>query len=88
MLTKDKIDRFKDIARELITKEYLGIPNIGKDKEYEDELTNAGADYLVSVFMNKQDLCTKETLLDVMSKRDVQYKSKILPILLYPFSQP
>jgi hypothetical protein len=88
MLTKSKQDRFKDIARELITKEYLGTPNIGKDIEYEDELTNAGAEYLVSIFMNTQDLCTKETLLDVMSKRDIEHKSKILPILLYPFSQP
>ena len=83
MLTKNKIDKFNAIARELITKEYLGIPNMGIDTEYEEELTNAGAEYLVSIFMNTHDLCTKkETLLDVMSKRDIEHKSNILKLLL------
>ena len=63
-------------------KEYLGIPHMGIDKEYEDELAEAGADYLVSVFMNTQDLCTnKETLLNIMSRRDIQYESNILRLM-------
>lgn len=55
---------------------------MGIDKEYEDELAEAGADYLVSVFMNTQDLCTnKETLLNIMSRRDIQYESNILRLM-------
>ena len=83
MLTKEKREKFKEISRELIVKEYLGIPNIGSDVEYEKELEDAGADYLVSVFMNTQDLCTnKETLLNIMSRRDIQYESNILKLIL------
>lgn len=75
MINKDK---FLSIAR-VYTKEYMGIEEYGKDIEYEDELTNAFADYLVSIFVNRDNLCTnKETLLNIMSQRDIKYKSNII----------
>ena len=80
MLTQNKIDKFKEISKELITKEYLGIPNMGVDADYEDELTNAGADYLISIFY-KTDEC-KDNLLKVMKKKDIKYKSNILQLVL------
>lgn len=80
MLTQSKIDKFKEISKELITKEYLGIPNMGIDTEYEEELTNAGADYLISIFY-KTDEC-KDKLLKVMKKKDIKYKSNILQLVL------
>lgn len=83
MTPSDKKDRFKAIAQELITKEYLGIVEYGKDPEYEKELTDAATDYLISVFTNTQDLCTnKETLLNIMNRRDIKYKSNILKVML------
>lgn len=83
MLTKEKQKKFKEIARELIVQEYLGVDGYGLDKEYEDEMTEAGADYLVSVFMNTQDLCTKkEPLLNIMNKREIKHKSNILKLIL------
>lgn len=80
MTTKQKLDKFKEISKELIVKEYLGTPNIGKDIEYEEELTNAGADYLMSVFYQTGD--GKKELLDVMNKKDIKYKSNILQFVL------
>lgn len=80
MTTKQKLDRFKEISKELIVKEYLGTPNIGKDIEYEEELTNAGADYLMSVFYQTGD--GKKELLEVMNKKDIKYKSNILQLVL------
>ena len=80
MTTKQKLDKFKEISKELIVKEYLGTPNIGKDIEYEEELTNAGADYLMSVFYQTGD--GKKELLEVMNKKDVKYKSNILQFVL------
>lgn len=80
MTTKQKLDKFKEISKELIVKEYLGTPNIGKDIEYEEELTNAGADYLMSVFYQTGD--GKKELLEVMNKKDVKYKSNILQLVL------
>ena len=75
MINKDK---FLSIAR-VYTKEYMGIEEYGKDIEYEDILTEAFADYLVSIFMNRDNLCTnKETLLNIMSQRDIKYKSNII----------
>jgi hypothetical protein len=80
MTTKQKLDKFKEISKELIVKEYLGTPNIGKDIEYEEELTNAGADYLMSVFYQTGD--GKKVLLEVMKKKDIKYKSNILQLVL------
>lgn len=80
MTTKQKLDKFKEISKELIVKEYLGTPNIGKDIEYEEELTNAGADYLMSVFYQTGD--GKKELLEVMKKKDIKYKSNILQLVL------
>lgn len=75
MINKDK---FLSIAR-VYTKEYMGIEEYGKDIEYEDILTKAFADYLVSIFVNRDNLCTnKETLLNIMSQRDIKYKSNII----------
>lgn len=80
MTTKQKLDKFKEISKELIVKEYLGTPNMGKDIEYEEELTNAGADYLMSVFYQTGD--GKKELLEVMKKKDIKYKSNILQLVL------
>lgn len=80
MTTKQKLDKFKEISKELIVKEYLGTPNMGKDIEYEEELTNAGADYLMSVFYQTGD--GKKELLEVMNKKDIKYKSNILQLVL------
>lgn len=80
MTTKQKLDKFKEISKELIVKEYLGTPNIGKDIEYEEELTNAGADYLMSVFYQTGD--GKKELLEVMKKKDIKFKSNILQLVL------
>lgn len=80
MTTKQKLDKFKEISKELIVKEYIGTPNIGKDIEYEEELTNAGAEYLMSVFYQTGD--GKKELLEVMNKKDIKYKSNILQLVL------
>ena len=72
MINKDK---FLSIAR-VYTKEYMGIEEYGKDIEYEDILTKAFADYLVSIFHNVP--YNKETLLNIMSQRDIKYKSNII----------
>lgn len=80
MTTKQKLDKFKEIARELYTKEYLGVDDYGMDQEYEEELTNAGADYLMSVFYQTGD--GKKDLLEVMKKKDVKCKSNILQLVL------
>ncbi len=76
MINKSK---FLEIAR-VYTKEYLGTDEYGKDKEYEDELTNAFSDYLISIFYNTG--YTKQQLRDVMSKKRPQHPSNILPIIL------
>ena len=72
MINKSK---FLEIAR-VYTKEYMGIEEYGKDIEYEDELTNAFADYLISIFHKVP--YNKETLLNIMSQRDIKYKSNII----------
>lgn len=83
MTSNDKRDRFRAIAQELITKEYLGTPEYGKDPEYERELTDAATDYLVSIFVNRDNLCTnKETLLNIMNRREIKHKSNILKLML------
>ena len=83
MSTKDKRDIFKSLAEQLYTKEYLGTPEYGKDPEYERELTEAATEYLVSIFMNRDNLCTnKETLLNIMNRREIKHKSNILKLML------
>ena len=76
MINKSK---FLEIAR-VYTKEYLGVDDYGKDKEYEDELTNAFSDYLISIFHNTGEY--KQKLKDVMNKRNPKHPSNILSIIL------
>lgn len=52
MLTKNKIDKFNAIAKDLYVREYLGIDGYGKDKDYEDELTTHFSKYLQNTFYN------------------------------------
>lgn len=76
MISKDK---YLAIAR-VYTKEYMGIVEYGKDIEYEDELTNAFADYLISIFHKVP--YNKETLLNIMNRREIKHKSNILKLML------
>lgn len=48
MLTKDKIDKFNAIARELYVKEYYGV---GKE-DNDNEMTELFSQYLQNVFYN------------------------------------
>lgn len=68
-------DKYLAIAR-VYTKEYMGIEEYNKDIEYEDILTNAFADYLISIFHKMP--YNKETLLNIMSQRDIKCKSNII----------
>jgi hypothetical protein len=83
MLTRDNKDTFLRIARELYTKEYLGTDGYGIDKEYEDELTEASAAYLISIFKNPSETRgAKDNLLHVMEKHQPQHQSTLLKIIL------
>lgn len=83
MTPNDKRDRFRAIAQELITKEYLGTPEYGKDPEYEKELTDAATDYLVSIFLDNSNLeTTKDNLIRTMNKKQPQHKSNIISLIV------
>jgi hypothetical protein len=83
MLTKEKQEKFYAIAKELYTKEYLGIDGHGLDKEYDEELTQASAAYLISIFKNpSESRGAKEHLLEVMGKKTPQHPSNILKLIL------
>lgn len=83
MLSKDKQDKFRQIAEQLITKEYLGTCEYGKDAEYEDELTAAASEYLYSIFNAPSETDrAKENLVVVMSRKEIQHPSNILKIIL------
>lgn len=79
----NKQDKFNAIARELITKEYLGTDQYGIDKEYEEELTNAAATYIISIFNDPSNTGgAKENLLKIMGKKIPQHPSNILKLIL------
>lgn len=80
MTDKQKLDKFKEISKELIVKEYLGVVEYGRDPEYEEELAEAGANYLMSVFYKTDD--SKEKMLEIMNKRDIKHESNILRFVL------
>lgn len=50
MLTKDKIDKFNAIARELYVKEYYGVGK--EDNDNDNEMTELFSQYLQNVFYN------------------------------------
>ena len=78
-----KIEKFRTIAEQLYTQEYLGINEYGKDKEYEKELTDAATDYLVSLFLNISNLrTTKDNLIRTMNKKQPQHKSNIISLIV------
>ena len=77
-----KIEKFRTIAEQLYTQEYLGINEYGKDKEYEKELTDA-TDYLISIFFNNSNLeTTKDNLIRTMNKKQPQHKSNIISLIV------
>lgn len=83
MLTQDKKEQFFSIARELYTREFLGVDGYGIDKEYEDELTKVSGEYLISIFYNKNKVGeAKEELMNVMSKKQPTHTSNLLNIML------
>lgn len=84
MLNSEKKDKFKQIAKELITKEYLGVDGYGKDADYEDELTTAASEYIYSIFNAPSEDTdrAKENLVVVMNRREIKHPSNILRIIL------
>lgn len=83
MLNSEKKDKFAQIARELITKEYLGTCEYGKDAKYEDELTIAASEYLYNIFNEPSETeSSKENLVAVMSRKEIQHPSNILRLIL------
>ena len=52
--TKQKLDKFKEISKELIVKEYLGTPNMGKDIEYEERSFR-----ISSLYCHKEGQCLR-----------------------------
>lgn len=82
MLSKDKIEKFRVIARELYTKEYLGTDGYGKDIEYEEELTEASAMYLMTLFYDYNNINkAKEKLYETMDKKVPNHSSNLLDII-------
>lgn len=83
MLNSEKKDKFTRIARELITKEYLGTDEYGKDTMYEDELTAAASEYLYSIFNAPSESDrAKENLVAVMNRKEINHPSNILKLIL------
>ena len=83
MLSREKRDKFRLIAEQLITKEYLGVDEYGKDAKYEDELTAAASEYLYNIFNEPSKIeSSKENLVVVMSRKEIQHPSNILKIIL------
>ena len=83
MLDKAKRDKFKEIARELYTKEYLGNAHYGNDIEYEEELTEASAIYLMTLFYDYGNINkAKERLLETMEKKELSHSSTLLKIII------
>lgn len=83
MLSKDKKDKFRQIAEQLITQEYLGAAEYGKDADYERELTTAASEYLYSIFNAPSESDrAKEVVVEIMSRREIKHPSNILRIIL------
>lgn len=83
MLSKDKKDKFRQIAEQLITQEYLGAAEYGKDADYERELTTAASEYLYSIFNAPSESDrAKEVMVEIMSRREIKHPSNILRIIL------
>ena len=83
MLTQEKKDKFISIARDLYTKEYMGVDSYGTDKEFEDELTEASANYLISIFYDYPNVGkAKEDLMEVLSHKSPPHPSTLFKILL------
>lgn len=83
MLSKDKKDKFRQIAEQLITQEYLGAAEYGKDADYERELTTAASEYLYSIFNAPSESDrAKEVMVEIMSRREIKHPSNILRIFL------
>lgn len=83
MLSREKKDKFRLIAEQLITKEYLGVDEYGKDAEYEDELTEAASEYIYNIFNAPSETDrAKENLVAVMSRKEIKHPSNILKLIL------
>lgn len=83
MLSKDKQDKFRQIAEQLITREYLGVVEYGKDADYEDELTTAASEYIYNIFNEPSKIkSSKENLVVVMNRKEIKHPSNILRIIL------
>lgn len=83
MLSKDKQDKFRQIAEQLITREYLGVVEYGKDTNYENELTTAASEYIYNIFNEPSKIeSSKENLVVVMSRKEIKHPSNILRIIL------
>jgi hypothetical protein len=79
----DKLERFRDVAREIYTKEYLGIYDMGKDPQYEDELTEVASIYLMSIFYDPDKVNTnRELLIKTLDKKEPKCKSNLIRIIL------
>lgn len=83
MLTQEKKDKFLNIARNLYTKEYMGVYEYGTDKEFEDALTEAAANYMMSIFYDKDNVeKVKERLVEIMSSKTPTHPSNLIKILI------
>lgn len=83
MLSKDKIEKFHTIARDLYTKEYIGIDEYGKDPEYEDKLTEVAANYLITTFYDYANVGkAKEEFMEILSHKTPPHSSRLLNIIL------
>ena len=83
MSTKEKQEKFNAIARELYTKEYLGVDDYGMDQEYEDELTVVASSYLMAVLMDEGSVeVEKKKLQETLKKKSPKTQSNIFKIIL------
>ena len=82
MLSKEKKDKFRAIAKEIYTKEYLGVDGCGVDPQYEEELTRASSIYLMTLFYDYTNIDKAKTkLLETMSKKVPNHSSNLLKIV-------
>lgn len=83
MLTQEKKDKFISIARDLYTKEYMGVYEYGTDKEFEDELTEVASIYLMSIFYDPDKVNTnRELLIKTLDKKEPKCKSNLIRTIL------
>lgn len=83
MSTKEKQAKFNAIARELYTKEYLGVDDYGMDQEYEDELTVVASSYLMAVLMDEGSVeMEKKKLQEILKKKNPKTQSNIFKIIM------